>query len=551
VAGELCIGGDGLARGYLNRPELTAGKFIAHPFGAGPGARLYRTGDRARYRPDGNVEFLGRMDRQVKIRGFRVELEEIEAALREHPGISQCAVAAREDAGGEKQLVAYAVPADQRRAPAIAELRDLMKQKLPDYMVPGAFVMLPALPVTLNGKIDRAKLPAPDRAQATSGPGRHAVEPRTMVELQLRQIWERILGVPAVGVRDDFFALGGHSLLAVRLVGEIHKTLHRSLPLAVCFQNPTIEEMAKALGEEHRADAAPELIPLQPGGSPGNLFFLDAGAGLCRLARHLNGGPASFATYVPLTPATIRAATSGKNSELPSVEELAAAHLALVQSQRPSGPCMLAGHSFGGLLAFEVAHQLRRAGREVDLILLMDSWAMTPPWWKKLELLTLDRLRNSLLFRARYQGSRIGAKAKKEAMRLVGAFSARSAPEPDVEDANKPFGEAPWHIREKVYRHAWGKYSFRRLESRAVMFRSRDSAVAHLHVIDGKMGWGGLFAGGLEIIETPGDHMSLLTTPHVETLAARLQERLERTGRRPEVNPAIEPPTSVAVERPL
>ncbi len=549
VAGELCIGGDGLARGYLNRPELTAEKFIAHPFSAEPGARIYRTGDRARYRPDGNIEFHGRIDNQVKVRGFRIEFGEIEAALQEHTGVSQCVAAVREDAAGEKRLVAWVVPVDPRRAPAIAELRDFLKQKLPDFMVPAAFVMLPELPLTLNGKIDRGKLPAPDRARATPGPGRHLVEPRTMVELQLKEIWERILDVPAVGIRDNFFALGGHSLLAVRLMGEIHKSIHRSLPLAVCFQNPTIEGMAKALGEEHRAEDTPELILLRLGGSQGELFFLDAGMGLCRLAGHLEGGLAKFATYVPLTRAAIRAAAGGKNSELPSVEELAAAHAALIQSRQPVGPCILAGHSFGGLLAFEVAHQLKKAGRKVEMILLLDSWARTPPWWKKLKLLTPDRLRNSLLFRARYQGSRIGAKARNEAKRLVRAVSARPSPEPDAEDVNKPFGEAPWHIREKVYRHAWGKYSFRQLDSRAVMFRSRDSALAHLHAIDGKMGWDGLFAGGLEIIETPGDHMSLLTTPHVESLALQLQERLEEFGRRPEIIQTNEPPTSVAVER--
>ncbi len=495
VAGELCIGGDGLARGYLNCPELTAEKFIAHPFSTEPGARLYRTGDLARYLPDGNIEFLGRMDHQVKLRGFRIELGEIEAALKQHPDVSQCVVTAPEDAAGDKRLVAYVVPVLERAsAVAIGELRDFIKHKLPDYMAPAAFVMLPNLPVTPNGKIDRKALPEPDRSSAGLGLEREFVAPRTVMELQLAQIWERILGVPTVSVNDNFFALGGHSLLAVRVISEVLKSLQRRLPLPVFFENPTIEGMARELQSKH-AHGEPELIRLAPGGSPGALFLLEAGIGLCRLAHLLKGGPASFASVVPL-----QGEIHGKKSELPSLEELAAAHAALVRGQQPSSPCVLAGHSIAGLLAFEAAHQLQREGRAVEMILLLDSWATPPPWWEKLKAMTLDGVRNSLNFHTRDVWARA---------------------------LNQPIGEASWDDVTVIHRNAWKNYKCHPVECRGVLFRARDNPWP-LDAIDGCMGWRGLFTRGLEIVEVPGDHFSLLEAPHLLTLAQRFQECLEQ-----------------------
>ena len=534
VAGELYIGGDGLARGYLNRPELTAEKFIAHPFSSEPGARIYRTGDLARYRPDGNIEFLGRMDHQVKIRGFRIELEEIEIALQQHADVSQCVAAAPEDAAGEKRLVAYVVPANPDRAPAISGLRDFLKQKLPDYMVPAAFVMLPNLPLTPNGKIDRKALPEPGRSQ--DGLERQLVEPRTPMEMQLAQIWKRILNVTGVSVHDNFFELGGHSLLAVRLISEIHNSLHRSLPLLVFFKNPTFEAMAKVLHASDYARAEPQLITLQPSGSPGTLFFLDAGIGLCQLAELLNDGPASFGTIIPLTPAALRPASHRKASELPSLEELAAAHVALIRTHLPLGPCVLAGHSLGGLIAFEVAHQLQREGRQVELILLLDSWAKAPQWWKKLKLLTPSGAWNSLNFRTRHLAERSRARLKYEAARLTSTFNLHKSPNPEVENFDQLSCDVRWKRGnwQKVYRHVWRNYRPCQLDCRAVLFRSQRGGLTRLHAIDDKLGWGGLFARGLEIVDSPGDHMSLLAAPHLHTLAQQIQEHLGRIGHVPE-----------------
>ena len=199
------IGGDSVARGYLHRPELTAEKFIPDPFSTKPGARLYQTGDLARHRPDGNIEFLGRADDQVKLRGFRIELGEIESRLRQHPSVRDAVVLAREDTPGDLQLVAYVVAP----APAPEELRRFLLETLPDYMVPAIFMPLDSLPLTPNGKLDRRALPAPDRSLASAG--KTFVAPESPQEIALAEIWSQVLKLDRVGVHDNFFALGGHS----------------------------------------------------------------------------------------------------------------------------------------------------------------------------------------------------------------------------------------------------------------------------------------------------------------------------------------------------
>jgi amino acid adenylation domain-containing protein len=244
VPGELHIGGVGLGRGYLGRPELTAEKFIPNPFGGEAGARLYKTGDLARYMPDGTIEYLGRTDHQVKIRGFRIELGEVESMLGQHPAVRQAVVLAREDVAGEKRLVAYLVGEGQT-APSRAELRHFLQERLPEYMVPSAFVTLDALPLTPNGKLDRWALPAPHTVR--SNQQGTTVGPRDSLELQLVQMWEEILAVHPVGVTDNFFELGGHSLLAMRLMGQIERQFGRRLSLSALFQGATIDQLASIL----------------------------------------------------------------------------------------------------------------------------------------------------------------------------------------------------------------------------------------------------------------------------------------------------------------
>ncbi|MBI2197271.1 MAG: amino acid adenylation domain-containing protein [Candidatus Rokubacteria bacterium] len=255
VPGEIHLGGVGLARGYLNRPELTAEKFIADPFDAASGSRLYKTGDQGRYLPDGAIEFLGRLDYQVKIGGVRVELGEIEVVLAQHPDLREVAVVAREDLPADRRLVAYIVPGRQP-APEPAGLRRFLQERLPFVMVPAQFVMLEALPLTPNGKVNRRALPAPDLTPME----RRFVAPRTPLETTLCEIWAGILGREQVGVDDDFFDLGGHSLLALRLLSRVRSRFHVDLPLRALFDAPRVADLATLIVESHAREADPDEL---------------------------------------------------------------------------------------------------------------------------------------------------------------------------------------------------------------------------------------------------------------------------------------------------
>ncbi|WP_408890052.1 amino acid adenylation domain-containing protein [Myxococcus faecalis] len=254
VPGELYLGGEGLARGYLHQPALTAERFVAHPFE--PQARLYKSGDIVRWLPDGHLEFVGRRDHQVKIRGFRIELGEIEAALTRSPDIDECVVLAREDSPGDRRLVAYFTSS---RAPAVPELRERLKGSLPEYMVPSAFVRLPSLPLTLNGKVDRKALPSPD---GISAPTDSYVAPRTPIEELLANLWAHLLSVPRVGVEDNFFDLGGHSLLATQLLSRIRANFGKELPLRALFQNATVAGLAQLLSSPMEDTETGPLVPI-------------------------------------------------------------------------------------------------------------------------------------------------------------------------------------------------------------------------------------------------------------------------------------------------
>jgi hypothetical protein len=258
VPGELHIGGAGVARGYRNRPELTAKKFIKDPFRDEPAARLYKTGDLVRYWPDGNIEFLGRLDHQVKIRGFRIEPGEIESALGSYPGVR--VVLAWGDAPGEKRLVAY-LAADPRQELPISELRRFLKKKLPNNMIPSAFVRLEAFPRTPNGKVDRKMLPAPEQERPQLS--EVFVVPRTPDEESLAGIWARTLGLERVGVHDNFFELGGHSLLATRVIHHIREELQTELPLRALFEAPTVAGLTERLREIRQVGPGRGLPPLQ------------------------------------------------------------------------------------------------------------------------------------------------------------------------------------------------------------------------------------------------------------------------------------------------
>jgi len=360
IPGEIYLGGDGLARGYFNRPELTAQKFVPHPFSSTPGARLYRTGDLARFAENGDIEFIGRIDHQVKLRGFRIELGEIESAICRIKGVRE-AVVVVSGTGADKRLVAYV--AGREGLPAVDGLRASLKETLPDYMLPSAFVMLGALPLTPNGKVDRAALPSPASQQPESRP---VIAPSTGLQARLAEIWQELLSVKRVGTRDNFFELGGHSLLAVQMMARVEKLTGRKVPLSVLFDGATIEDLERALQKVER-DSQP-YVAFNERGSRAPFFFLHGdllGGGLycANLARKLGPDQPLYALH----PHALNT-----RSAVPDIETLARDYVRLIRSICPEGPYMLGGFCLGGCLAYEVARQLREIGYEITLLFVVD-----------------------------------------------------------------------------------------------------------------------------------------------------------------------------------
>ena len=356
IAGELYIGGDGVARGYLNRPGLTDERFVPDPF-AGHG-RLYRTGDRVRCLPDGNLEFLGRLDGQVKVRGYRIELGEIETTLASHPAVAEAAATVWHDPVTGPHLAGY-MTLNGTVEPAADELRAWCARSLPDYMVPATIQRIPTLPLTGNGKLDRAALPVPAMRTAEQ------VAPRTDLERRLAAIWSEVLGRP-VGVTDNFFELGGHSLLAVRMISRVRDETGHAPPLSVLLTRPTIEHVAAALEGAEPFEADPMMVCVVEGTAAPPFFFLhgdfaSGGFYVHTIARHL---PADQALY------SIRPPHPGGPA---SIEGMAALTLTLIRGVQSRGPYLLGGNCNGGAVAVEVARLLRLAGEDVRLLALVNT----------------------------------------------------------------------------------------------------------------------------------------------------------------------------------
>ncbi|NEQ80495.1 MAG: amino acid adenylation domain-containing protein, partial [Moorea sp. SIO2I5] len=368
VPGELHIGGAGLARGYLNRPDLQAQKFIPNPFRQEEGECLYKTGDKARYLPDGNIEFLGRIDNQVKIRGFRIELGEIEAVLGQHPAVRKTVVVARKDQSDQKRMVAYIV-SEQEEDITSSQLRQFLKQKLPDYMIPSAFAFLEKLPLTPNGKVNRRALPELDQSNRPQEAG--FVSPRNFLELQLSQIWSDLLNVNPVGVNDNFFDLGGHSLLAVRLMARIKQQFGTDLPLATLFTEPTIENQASLLINATEKQYYSPLVAINKVGNLPPFFCVHPVGGnvLCyaHLARYLGNNQPFYGLQSP--------GLFGESEPLTRIEDMASCYIEALQTIQPVGPYYLGGWSLGGIIAWEMAQQLSAAGEDVALLALIDSYS--------------------------------------------------------------------------------------------------------------------------------------------------------------------------------
>lgn len=565
VAGELYVGGVGVGRGYLNDPERTQKAFVPNPFAhaktqRSKGAKekqkkkvkekvkekqkakvkqkkneflletsfaaspdvpvskendyLYKTGDKARYLADGNIEFLGRLDYQVKIRGFRIELGEIEAALVQQPMVYQTAVVARADGRKSKRLVAYVVP-NQEPAPTVSELRRLLKEKLPDYMVPAHFVTLDALPLTHNGKVNRRDLEK--RPLIGAALDDEFVPPRNPVELELVRIWQALLDVNPIGVRDNFFDLGGHSLLAVRLMSRIEARFGGNLPLTTLFQSPTIEELALVVGQDElpaSVSAFSCLVPIQPMGQRTPFFAIHAlGGGVfsyMALSRRLGVEQPFYGMQA--------VGLNGEGEPFNRIEAMAAHYIEAMQSVQPEGPYQLGGWSSGGIIAFEMAQQLHNAGHEVALLALIDSYALNEPAPKQKEMDVLAQMVEDLsdLVEDAAPGVRKRVQrlsAEEQVQELLQKANALNLLPPEISRQQAP------HLL-KVFtanNQAASYYSTQPYAGRITLLYANQ-----VPINDPTRGWSQLAQGGLELYSIPSGHFEMLEEPVVERVAERL-----------------------------
>lgn len=490
--GELHIGGAGLARGYLNQPELTAVKFISDPFGAEPGARMYKTGDVVRRLPDGNLEFVGRIDFQVKIRGFRVELGEIEAVLEKHPAIAQAVVIARET-GAEKQLVAYVIATSE--GSLAVELRQYLQKQLPEFMVPADFVFVESFQLTPNGKVDRKALPEPKKGDSSSR--KDSLAPRNEAEAKMARLWAQVLGRESVGVRENFFDLGGHSLLALRLATRIEKEFGKKITLTALIEAPTVEDMVRLI--QRKDSSWSPLVTLQPAGTTSTLFFVHGLGGTVMRFHELAKHMAPDQPFVCFQAQGI----DGNLSVLDEVNDMAELYLKHLGTAQSGGPYYLGGYSFGGLVALEMARRLAETGEEIGSLILVDTYLGgghgEPSLVSRFFSLTWQQKLAYLRKRAgRY---RRGVKRRIDSLSLPAPVKAVRAACAVAEERYRP-SELPVPI---------------------TLFRASEKA---LRGLGGENGWRQHAIAGIEIIELDGDHGNILNEPNVQQLAAAIKAKL-------------------------
>jgi amino acid adenylation domain-containing protein len=525
VTGELYIGGEGLARGYLNRPELTAEKFILHSFNNAPRVRLYRTGDLTRFLPDGNIEFIGRIDNQVKLRGFRIELGEIETVLKMHPAVNDAVALMREDQPGNKRIVAYVVLKSVRK-PDDQEFRNFIQGKLPGYMVPSAFVVINSLPLTQNGKVERNALSVPDPTLTVAK--QSFLAPRDSLELYLAKIFEKLLCTMPVGIRDNFFELGGHSLLAIQVVSQIKKYVGRRIAVADLYSHPTVEQLAESIRSEGWSSPFVLLIPFQPLGSKPPFFCI-------------HGAAAEAANLIGLEQPFYGAMPHGHLRDLipATIEEMASDYVREIRAIQPEGPYYIGGYSFGGLLAFEMSHQIKSQGQKVALLVLIDATPAEKPMenpsnaFKNGPKMSLSSRIRAYIIRVGKQLA--GLRPKEMICYILKGIWARTVKGTAIESKMKEYIcrgciaagiKVPKNLstfyRHHIYDNAVKMYAQKKYDGQAVLFR----AVKEKGNI--QKFWQQQFENGLEIHELQGCHFELFEHSQVGILAKKLKLCLER-----------------------
>jgi thioesterase domain-containing protein/acyl carrier protein len=516
VVGELFAGGDGLALGYWNSAGLTTDRFIPNPISKTPGDRLYRTGDLCRWMTGGIIEFVGRADDQVKIRGFRVELGEVETALLRHPAVVDAAVLARPGSDGMRELAAWIVGRPGQE-PTFTILRTELAKWLPEYMIPREFTILDKLPLTANGKLNRRAL------EKSAGRRLTAVTssaPQNDAEKKLCAIWQKLLRLEHVGVHDNFFEVGGHSLLAIKLVTEMQIQFGAKIPLATLFAAPTVAELAGLIEGRERI---PETSPINHfrgagGGVP--LFYVPGIHGFGFLpeviAKKVGESGRFFDgfEYPGLT---------GPEAMPSRVEELAAALMPQLEKIWPEGPCFLAGYSFGGTVAFELARQLQAKGRIVPLLVLMDSSnhgaRLRKRSLREMWRVFRDRSANGDIYSI---GSSImQASLNKMRFLLDRRLATRVQPGAGVDSIEKAMERANQQYHPGAFN---GRVTLLKVDEPVFCgFR-------HTYEYDPLNGWGPVCLGGVEVIRVKGDHFTFLEEPAIHDIAEIMRRLLAQAN---------------------
>lgn len=514
VTGELYIGGAGVTLGYLNRPELTARHFVPDPFSDIPNAKMFRTGDFARYHADGNIEHLGRNDGQVKIRGFRIELGEIEAAIGAHKGIRETVVLVSEQQAGNPRLIAYVIFEGDKTT--TEQLRKELQTRLPDYMLPQQIMVLEHFPTTTSGKVDRKALPLPE---TTSNEG--YLPPHTATEKYLAIVWEETLGLEAdtVGLRDNFFALGGHSLVAIQVVARVSRGLKIDISLGHLFESTNLQNLAERIDDVRRSNRKDDtseslIVPLQAGNHSRVPLFCICGIDLYRhLAHALSDEQPVYAIFIPGESDVFLNGGEHALKNFPSIEELASRYVEAMINYLPNGPMHLTGVSFGGILAYEIAQQLRKLGREVRVLALLDAFhsscfTVRPVRW---------------VLRGLYHGVRNMTFGLLERFKSLPSLAKDK--QTLVADSDSPhhWGEGEIRLlRSEAYQTAMDKYEFKDYPNKTVVFRASESSGGVAYSMKPDYGWSLSVSGDLVFHDVPGDHLGILKEPSVRIISKSL-----------------------------
>ncbi len=503
VPGELYLGGDGLAIGYLHNPALTAARFVADPFSPQSGARLYKTGDLARYRSDGNIECLGRNDDQIKLRGYRIEPGEICAAILRHPSIRDAVAVLQTSATGDSRIVAYLISKTSEQ-PEADELRGFLRRKLPEYMIPASFVFLDSFPLNTNGKLDRRALPKPKMTSAGTG----GAGPADPIEELLSGIFRTVLGLREVGVNDDFFDLGGHSLTAAHLFREINICFNLNLPLATLFHAPTVRRLANLIRDAEDQQMSAPVVKIQPNGSRPPMYCIGEVSGEVIVFRRLAQELGQDQPMYGLQPFRLL-------GPRPTVQQLAAAYIRELRERDDPQPFCLLGYSFGGLVAVEMARQLQLSGVTPPAVMLIDAaypagCHQNESWSQKIqryryhwrELAKGGGLAH-ILSRMRHGATRLAHRATTTVGVPLPANGAR-----DVGDLQG--------IASDIYR-------IKSYNGRVHLFR----AESQIEFLGGgeDLGWAGVLSN-LVVEAVPGDHGTINTGTNLKILARKLKQCL-------------------------